>query len=178
MYSLLFAFGRILFRRKVCGGSLWFVRPYSFAALPPACAWSMSHDEQLPVQPTSLQSVPVSSRDSCTAHLMPSRCMFLLVAISESMKCPLKIIVSDIPTTKNATHSTDTSMTIHRFDMALCDGRGVNSRPELKIPRQIYIFVKYFAKLGPFLLLPSRPYGGLGRMDRIRRRGGGLYVDV
>ena len=46
---------------------------------------------------------PESSRDSCTAHRMPSRCMFLLVDISESIWCPLIISVSDMPTTKRAT---------------------------------------------------------------------------
>ena len=65
---------------------------------------SMSHAEQLPEQPASAQSVcPESSRDSCTAHRMPSRCMFLLVDISESIWCPLIISVSDMPTTKRAT---------------------------------------------------------------------------
>ena len=64
----------------------------------------MSHAEQLPEQPASAQSVcPESSRDSCTAHRMPSRCMFLLVDISESIWCPLIISVSDMPTTKRAT---------------------------------------------------------------------------
>ena len=54
----------------------------------------MSQAPQLPEQPAtpcpSEQSAPPSaSRVSCTAHLMPSFCMFLLVDISESMLCPL-----------------------------------------------------------------------------------------
>ena len=54
----------------------------------------MSQAPQLPEQPAT----PVRRNDrlpqihlarvSCTAHLMPSFCMFLLVDISESMLCP------------------------------------------------------------------------------------------
>ena len=76
----------------------------------------MSHDEQLPWQPKSAQSVPVSSRDSCTAHFMPRRCIFLLVAISESMSWPLKICVSDIPKKNNPTQAIDTPITINMVE--------------------------------------------------------------
>ena len=61
----------------------------------------------------SAQSVPVSSRDSCTAHFMPRRCIFLFVAISESMSCPLKICVSDIPKKKSPTKPIEIRMTIN-----------------------------------------------------------------
>lgn len=72
----------------------------------------MSHDEQFPWQPMSAQSVPVSSRDSCTAHFIPSFCIFLFVAISESMSCPLNICVSDKPRKKNPTQPIAISITI------------------------------------------------------------------
>ena len=84
----------------------------------------MSHAEQLPEQPAAecvseQPALPSASRVSCTAHLMPSRCMFLLVDISESIWCPLIISVSDMPTTKRATAPRAKRKTINHVGMTI-----------------------------------------------------------
>ena len=80
---------------------------------------SMSQAPQFPKHPgmddvSEHWAVPSASRVSCTAHLMPRRCMFLLVEISESMKWPLIISVRDIPMTKNPTAAAAQRMTINQ----------------------------------------------------------------
>lgn len=65
----------------------------------------MSHPAQLPEQMLSVsQSLrPISSRVSCTAHLIPIFCILGFVDISDCIWCPLKRYVSDIESAKKAT---------------------------------------------------------------------------
>lgn len=52
-----------------------------------------------------------SSRVSCITHLIPRSRMFSFSLISDFILCPLKMSVSDMATTKNATTPTDISIT-------------------------------------------------------------------
>ena len=81
--------------------------------------WSMSHPAQLPEQMLSVsQSVnPISSRVSCTAHLMPIFCIFGFVEISDWIWCPLNRYVSDIESAKKATTTTVAIMVIKIVDI-------------------------------------------------------------
>lgn len=85
----------------------------------------MSHAPQLPEHPCSgdasseQAAVPSISRVSCTAHLMPNRCISLFVEISESMWCPLIISVSDNPITKNPTAKIEIPITINQLGIIL-----------------------------------------------------------
>ena len=80
----------------------------------------MSHAPQLPEQSCKGEASseqlaePSISRVSCTAHLMPKRCMSLLVEISESIWCPLIISVSDNPNTKKPTAKIEIPTTINQ----------------------------------------------------------------
>ena len=104
---------------------------------------SMSQAPQLPEQPAtpcpSEQSAPPSaSRVSCTAHLMPSFCMFLLVDISESMLCPLIISVRDMPSTNSPTASMAQSRRINHVGIGF---RFFTTR-NLGFRGQMYTFVR------------------------------------
>ena len=107
---------------RAAGAGAW----EAFAQGQPADFWLFGERRDRAVRPNVLPAVwlsehsaePSASRVSCTAHLMPRRCMSLLVEISESMWCPLIISVRDIPTTKKATAAMAQSRTINQAGMA------------------------------------------------------------
>lgn len=84
-----------------------------------ASEWSISQPAQLPEQSLSVsQSVsPISSRVSCTAHLIPIFCILGFVEISDSIWCPLKRYVSDIDSAKKATTTMAAIMVIKIGDI-------------------------------------------------------------
>ena len=86
-----------------------------------ASLWSMSHPAQLPEHMLSeSQSLrPISSRVSCTAHLMPIFCILGFVDISDWMWCPLRMYVSDIANAKNPTTTTAAMIVTNSVDIIL-----------------------------------------------------------
>ena len=84
-----------------------------------ASEWSISHPAQLPEQILSVsQSVrPISSRVSCTAHLIPIFCILGFVEISDWIWCPLIRYVSDIDSAKKATTAIAAIMVIRMVDI-------------------------------------------------------------